>query len=47
MNPEHVVAMLAAIAAILGAWLELRRGDLRELVRVLEVRVELLEKGAK
>lgn len=47
MTVEHIVAALAALAACLGAWLELRRSDLRERVRVLEVRVELLERGAK
>lgn len=44
MTPEQWIAVLAAIAGCLGAWAELRRSDLRERVRVLEARVELLER---
>lgn len=51
MSTEQLVALLTALAACLGAWLELRRGRherelhaVSERVRAVEVRCEILER---
>ena len=50
MTADQIIAALAALAAVLGSWLEVRRlrehreiADLRERVARLEVRCERLE----